>query len=153
MNLILLRIIAALQVLGGGFGLVATLYYMVSGKPDTAGFILLPPLALAIVAGLGLWQQKRWGMWLSLVMQGLQIPVLTNAPLTHHLVIGVGVTAGFFGQMNSIGLYFQTLGYLSLHSPGVDPGAGVNLLALAFFVYLSWKLRKPEMAQTTAYAQ
>jgi len=102
-----------------------------------AGFLFL----LGIVAGLAFVDRPRLGAALSVVYQALQIPVVSSPLLSYKLLSGLQLG---FGWLEGRPVFIFELGarctfFLLRHT---DPWLiGVNVLALALFVYLVCELR------------
>lgn len=93
-----------------------------------------------IIAGLTLVEWPRRGIQLSLVYQTLQIPVISSPMLTYVFVSGLRLIAGWRG--GSIFILYEVGSRIVLHVMPKDPWmVGINVLALALFVYLLFHLR------------
>ena len=147
----LLRFFAASEVAGGAallLGILGTwhdcrlpLWYQISS-------LLLA--FYAIVAGLSLWKKHPLGLWLSLVLQVVQVVQIVTSTFLFQTFIGFHV------------LYFEYAGGGVLFEPGfgatlglwgaghgMKPGGGINLLAFGLVLFLFNAIKEtPEKLRT-----
>lgn len=135
------KAIAVLQI-GGGATAIAMTAWLFSNSSVTASALLLflPFIAvfvLAMYSGVALWKGWRSGLWMSLVIQVLQLPKISSSVLDYELALGLKVTAGFFGSGAKVwGYGGADFGFAV---PGGDnpAGLGVNLVALVCVIHLA----------------
>ena len=144
MNLILLRIIAAIEILGGVWGLLIMFYRMFQVL-DNLKFVIflllyLIPFALSVLAGILLLKDKTAGLNLSLVVQLLQIPYFTLSGLYYSFMSGLllGVRISFLEGMKNYNFNFLLGGYCQIQTglPADITVFGINIFALLVFVFL-----------------
>lgn len=133
---------------GGGFAGISMMFILQQWNTSTSqyfwwifsiyvGFLFL----FGIVAGLALVERPQLGAALSAVYQALQIPVLSSPLLIYEflsgLQLGVCWTEGRPAFFVEYGARFA----LQLSMRTAPWSIGVNMLALALFVYLLLQLR------------
>ncbi len=151
MNLLLLRFIAVIEILGGVWGLLIMLYRM-THVLDNLKFVLfllfyLIPFALSILAGILLLKNKMAGLNLSLVVQLLQIPYFTLSGLYYSFMSGLllGVRISFLEGMTNYNFNLLLGGYCQIQTglPVEITLFGINIFALLVFVFLFfYKLKR-----------
>jgi hypothetical protein len=93
-----------------------------------------------ITAGLTLVEWPRLGIKLSLIYQILQIPVISSPILTYVFVSGIRLVVGWSG--GRVFVLYEFGSRIVLYLMRKDPWVvGINVLALALFVYLLLQLR------------
>jgi hypothetical protein len=130
---------------GGGFAGFSVLIVSLMNTGITASSWIFPIISGAmflfgIVAGLALIERPRFGAVMSAVYQAFQIPILSSPLLTYTLVSGLQIGIGWFKVR--LALFFQfgarsTLFIFRHNDPWI---IGVNVSALALFVYLLLQL-------------
>src|SRR5262245_29387286 len=112
--------------------------------------ILVPLVAVNLVAGVGLWRDLRWAHVLSLVNIAAQIPAINSSSFTYWY-IGIGDIYPFAIIDSATDLYFHigiTIqaypGLFSINLGGVVQGVQiyVGLIATAFTLFIVRGLRK-----------
>lgn len=151
MNLLLLRFIAVIEILGGVWGLLIMLYRM-THVLDNLKFVLfllfyLIPFALSILAGILLLKNKMAGLNLSLVVQLLQIPYFTLSGLYYSFMSGLllGIRISFLEGMTNYNFNLLLGGYCQIQTglPVEITLFGINIFALLVFVFLFfYKLKR-----------
>ena len=147
-----LLVIAALQIVVGLYSLFVA-FVRIPGWDlnDTSillAFLLVCYFALSVFAGYELWQMKRRGGTLSVVVQALQVPFIISPPLVWKLVLGPQFIVDFQFWCNSkpFDLHFEIgIGstWLAWQS-GVDCWSmGVNLIAVVTVWLLYRALESP----------
>ena len=93
-----------------------------------------------IFSGLALVEKPQLGIALSAVYQAIQIPVLSSPVLSYTYVSGLQLGAGWLEGRPAVLYEFGTRSTLFLFRR-TDPWLiGVNILALALFIYLLFQL-------------
>jgi len=142
MNRWMRRIVAVLEIGSGFMGILA----LVLAKPWAKGFspgtvtIFLVFLCLALLglaAGLLVAEGRRLGLWLSLLYQVVQIPVLASAAVTYQFLPGIQIVAGRFGDFHGVLFQCQSRLTFFIGRPPDASSCGLNLSALFFFLYLA----------------
>jgi len=144
MNILLLRLIAAIEIFGGTWGLVIMLYRMTQVL-DNLQFIIflllyMIPFALSILAGILLLKNKETGLILSLVIQLLQIPYFALSGLYYSFISGLllGVRISFQEGIKNYNFNFTLGGYCQIQTglPVEFQALGINLFAVSLFGFL-----------------
>jgi hypothetical protein len=155
MNRWMRRIVAVLEIGGSFMGILALLL----AKPWARGLspgtmtVLLVFLCLGLLglaAGLLVAEGRRLGLWLSLLYQMVQIPVIVSAAVTYQFLPGIQIVAGRFGDFH--GVLFQCQSRLTFFIGRVPDASscGLNLSALFFFLYLAWVLGRGLIRATSS---
>ncbi len=140
MNKWLRAFLLLLQIGGGALGFVIIGRVLLEGNqtPATVMFnaAFLVVFAFGILAGVALIMKPGLGLVLSLIFQGIQIPLFASPAVSYNMFSG-----GFFNvywHQNGWGADFGFLTSLfHLYFDGVQPSfLGVNILALVLFVLL-----------------
>ena len=141
---LLLKLIAAVEILGGVWGLII-MFYRMSHVLDNLKFVIfllfyLLPFALSVLAGILLLKNKVAGLNLSLVVQLLQIPYFTLSGLYYSFISGLllGVRISFLEGMKNYNFNFLLGGYCQIQTglPAEITAFGINVFALLVFIYL-----------------
>ena len=113
---------------------------------------MLPWLALAFVlfftllgvAGIFLVRNHRWGLPLSLLVQGMQIPVFLSPGPSYYSSAGFGIRLALDSQWN-LGFYtfFGTQLHYSWQSDRSTTAIGINLVAAALLFLLVTRVEEP----------
>ena len=145
MNKYILKIIAACEVTGALLGMYILCRVIRSAHYDSdlifVFFALICALSamtvLALIAGIRLWMQRRLGLGLSLLVQILQVPLLTSAIFKFQLMFGVGIWVYLsFDEKITIGLPIKFGAAENVAwNPDLPFSIGVNVLAL-YFIYV-----------------
>ena len=134
------------EVFGASFG--ALIAYQLFGQvvavlPLLAvGFILF--FTLIGLAGILLVRNHPWGVPLSLIMQGMQVPVFLSPGPSYYANAGLGLRLSVDSQMN-LGFYtfFGTQLHYSWQSDRTATTVGVNLVAVALIYLLIARVEEP----------
>ena len=154
LNLRLTKTIAALQVVGGILGIVTGVYGIVTilmeKDPRLAlnlalilGYTI--PFFVAAIAGVLLWRGKLAGLWLSLVIQALQIPHVALSNFAYHFVVGATIPLVIEPSSLSIAFDFGTSIRVSggvLPQDGAPEVIALNLLALLICGFLFYQRKR-----------
>jgi hypothetical protein len=145
MDKYILKFIAACEVTGALLGAYVLYRAIRSAHYDSdlifVFFALICALStvtvLALIAGILLWTQRRLGLGLSLLVQILQVPLLTSAILKFQLMFGVGIWVYLsFDERIKIGLPIKFGAAENITwNPDLPFSIGVNVLAL-YFIYV-----------------
>lgn len=152
MNRLLVRLIAALQVIGGSLLVVYVvsdlLPSMLNRSPESAvrlgqslkfGAPMLAGFALAVLAGVQLWRGRRIGVVLSIGVQALLLPWLSLPGFTYqmdigaYLVVKVALVSAFVVRVHA---ELDWPSALIIFDGPSSPEVGINLLALGCLVVL-----------------
>jgi len=151
------RILAVLEIGSGFMGIVALLL----AKPWTRGLspgtfavslVFLCLALLGIAGGLLVAETNRLGLWLSLIYQMVQIPIISSAALTYQFLPGIQIIGGRFGDLRTILFQCKSNFTISIGQTPELSGWGLNLSALFFFLYLAWLLGKRSTPATSSGA-
>lgn len=154
MNTRLNRVIAIWEMIGGFLGIIVSIRYLfvqnvtLKNLPAYALFIGL--YVLSGMAGLFLWKNQRRGILLSMLIQALQIPVLTSPVFIYLFTLPLAIVlmlyGVFTGPETSIGFHVQVilLPDWALKFQGIAGQfvLGVNVIALICLGYLFSQFRK-----------
>jgi hypothetical protein len=141
-----LKVIAACEIVGAVIGgiIVYEMLRFAEVEPEQQPlFIVLVSVLglatlLALVAGVLLWASRPAGVGLSLVVQALQLPLITSSALKYKLMFGVGAWVCVEpGEELSIRV---PINFGAAEAIAINPGlpllVGINLVALSFFAVL-----------------
>lgn len=149
------RIIAALEVLGGVFGIGIVLWDIAGRLVDWFTFavagVVFGIYLLSIVAGVLLWRNRRTGRVASIFIQLLQLFKLVSPPLTFSISIGfdfyifVQAAAGF----SNVGFEFKVPAFhqVFLGAEGAPIGLGFSLTAAFFLIMLLFNKRTADVVE------
>ena len=133
------QIIGALEIWGGGAGLVAVLSNAPALATSGEGIVVLVCGTLffsaSVGAGVLLGLKREWGSEVSILLQALQIPSI-GGKVTYHLYSGAAAFLNFRGPDAAIQFNVASgieLGYTANDALSLF---GFNVLAAALFVYL-----------------
>ncbi|MCD6581733.1 MAG: hypothetical protein J7K90_08015 [Desulfuromusa sp.] len=144
MNLLLLRLIAAVEIFGGVWGIVIMLYRM-ANVLDNLKFVIflllyLIPFTLSILAGVFLLKNKVAGLNLSLFVQLLQIPYFALTGLYYSFISGIllGIRISFLEGTTHYNFNFLFGGYCQIQTGLTAEFAafGINIFAVVVFGFL-----------------
>jgi hypothetical protein len=147
MNRWMRRIVAILEIGGGFIGIMALLLtkpWAKSFSPGamTTSLVILCLALVGLAAGLLVAEGRPLGLWLSLLYQVVQIPMIVSAAVTYQFLPGLQIVASHFGDSSSIFFQCQSKFAFFIGRPPDASGWGLNLSALFFFLYLAWALGK-----------
>ncbi len=150
-----LRAIAAVQMLGGAYGIITIPIFVASGLFEPSALIFAVLCIAPAIAAIGLWKKRPGGIKLSILLQGLQIFSITSGAIAYKLLLGADASLYYQVLPNgypSFGFSWKVGGggFFLLNYPDTPFGFGVNFVSLAFFVYLIlyWRENKPELLPT-----
>jgi hypothetical protein len=140
----LVRIIAALEMVGGvaGVGLVA---WWLSAAPVNALTILLAPIpvgiyVLSLAAGVALWRGSPFGRRASIVVQLIQLPKLVSPQLIFMFSFGLDLWVHYLrsAEFANLGFEFRLLAFnqLFINAQGAPVGLGISVIAPLFLLVL-----------------
>jgi len=148
-----LKIISVFELVGGILGIVIVLIVLISSQTTrndmptiiliSAYFIYAFALAmylLSIIAALLLWQDKKAGYILSIIIQVIQIPHIETSTFFYNFVSGAQILISLGirpdgGSFNFGGYIGSTLN-ISLYTPLNGVTIGLNILAIAVVILL-----------------
>ena len=141
-----LKVIAACEIVGAVIGgiIVYEMLRFAEVEPEQQPlFIVLVSVLglatlLALVAGVLLWASRPAGLGLSLVVQALQVPLITSSGLKYKLMFGVGAWVCVEpGEELSVRV---PINFGAAEAIAINPDlpllVGLNLVALSFFAVL-----------------
>jgi hypothetical protein len=133
------KLLACSEVAGGVLGLLLLAYvdYKTGILPTV--IVLLPGLSgfiFTTAAGLMLWRDTARGRLLSLVVQAVQIPLVSTSAFGLWFQAGPQVLIGAWGQRPVAYLGFRSDYTLALPPVSEPPGFVVNLAAMGAFAWL-----------------
>ncbi|HEX8457864.1 MAG TPA: hypothetical protein VF656_11250 [Pyrinomonadaceae bacterium] len=140
----LIKIIAALEVLGGVCGIAFVAWSLIGTAFDFFPLLLALVVAfvylLSLVAGVALWRGDAFGRRASIVVQTVQIPKLISPLLTFGFSFGLDLWAQWLlaGNFSRVGVEFRVLAFYTLYinMPSAPMGLGVSLTACLFLAAL-----------------
>ena len=139
------RIIAALEMVGGIFGIAFLAWELantqVGGATLLVAAVVLIIYVLSLVAGVLLWRDHKWGRLTSIIVQAIQLPKILSPILIFNICFGLDLYPylmlgihGLFG----VGFELKLLAFYQLHVgvpvPGI--GLGVSIPACIFLTAL-----------------
>ena len=92
----------------------------------------------AFLSGIWLWNGERRGYKLSMLIQAMQIPVLSSGLLTYKFVFGLGIIVNLVGGKQLVNFDLGGQSYLVILNAVPKLQLGVNVWAPIALVYL-WK--------------
>ena len=133
------RVVAAVQVLAGLFGVSMVGISLV--KSDLVPLVvqaflgaLIFPVS-SIAAGFLLWQRRRIAVWLTLIVQCLQVPQLASTTFSYSVLCGAKFILLLWPRQGfSAGV--ENAFSISLGDPNADLSFGINLFPLALLLGL-----------------
>ena len=139
MNKLLKTIVALLEILGGLVGLALIAGALLDKNLNQGamivhiGFVLV--FLYGILAGAALIKKPRLGLFLSIIYQGIQIPIIMSSKVSFELFAGATFNIIWHETGFGSNLYFGSRYYFNLNS--YQPWCfGVNILAFVLFVLL-----------------
>jgi hypothetical protein len=133
---------------GGGFAGISMMFIFQQWRASTSHYfwwvfsIYVCFLFLfGIVAGLALVERPQVGAALSAVYQSLQIPVISSPLLTYEFLSGFQLGVGWTKGSPAFFVEYGARLALQLSMRTAPWFIGINMLALAFFIYLLLQLR------------
>jgi len=140
MNKLLKTFLVLFQIGGGLLGIGVIGRVLLAGNLTSIAVIInatfVIVFAFGILAGVALIKKPRLGLILSLIFQGMQIPILMTPAVSY--ILSSGAFLNVYWHETGWGTKFALLGsrfYFYLNS-GEPRCVGVNLVALALFVLL-----------------
>jgi len=146
MNKWVKRLLPASQIGGGLVGLSMVTQVLRHVEQTTGSLIVhmafCAVFAFGIAAGILLITKPRLGLYLSLIFQFIQIPILTTSAVAYRMFSGATFHA-YVGQ-EKFGTYLHFgAGYSFWLKPADSWMVGINFVALFFFIYLIRQLWLP----------
>lgn len=117
-----------IPALGGGVGILF--------------FLLVAFSIFSIISSVSLWRGRAFGISSGLLIQALQIPVVFSSRFDYQLVSGLGVIIGtgpaeHFNRLAKLAEFdFKWITGFPNPGDGAPFGIGINLVALAAFIWL-----------------
>lgn len=145
MSKTLVRIIAALEMVGGVVG-VGFVVWWLSAAPVKALTILLAPIPIGIyvfslVAGVALWRGSPFGRRASIVVQLIQLPKIVSPQLIFMFSFGLDLWVHYLrtAEFANLGFEFRLLAFnqLFINAQGAPVGLGVSVIAPLFLLVLT----------------
>ena len=141
-----IRIIAALEITGGVFGVVFVAWWFLAAPNNTLSPLLaIVPVGinvLSFVAGVALWRGSEFGRKCSIAVQLIQAPKIISPAVVFMFSFGFDLWVQYLelpeGPAN-LGAEFRLLAFflLSFGTAGVPVGLGVSVTACLSLVLLS----------------
>ena len=134
------QVIAALEILGGGTGLiVSTLLPLLNSSlklsPNLVALNIL--FLLSIIAGVYLWRNNRFGFNLSVFLLVLQIPQFALGGISYQFISGISITPLLHFTGSGVGVELSPymmpgveLAILSAYNPDLLFSFGINIYAV-----------------------
>jgi cytochrome bd-type quinol oxidase subunit 2 len=137
--------IAVCQIVGGSALVVFLLGEIVrhTGNWTTIAAIvtLITIAAASVIAGIWLWNGDRLGYGSSILVQILQIPVISCPLIVYKFVLGFGVTIFLTNVPPNFGFDVGGQGFLIIGRASAPVQIGINLFAIFVLSYLLWRYR------------
>jgi len=141
---ILIRIISALEIVGGVFGIGFVIWVMLKMPfnvfSGALGVISIGIYALSLVAGIALWGGRPFGRKASIIVQTIQVPKLVSPLFTFIFSFGFDLWVHYLlaGNFATLGFEFRFLAFnqLFINLPGAPLGLGVSISAFFFLTVL-----------------
>ena len=139
MNRWILWLLVALQGGGGGFGLFMVSKQLMTTAQNMESLIIHMSFAVVflfgIAASVALINKPGLGKVMSLIYQGIQIPIIVTASVAYRMFSGA--TFFIYGGKGNFGFNFHFGGRYLFGVGGSSPYFyGVNVLAVCLFIYL-----------------
>lgn len=144
------RVIAILQIVGAGCFVWLCLR---AGSASVHVGLLLAFAVVSIVSGVGLWRGNPAAIRTALLVQAMQIPVITSSRFDYALISGLGMIVGVgptdhFNRLAKLAEFdYKWISGFPNPGDGTPLRLGVNLIALAAFI---WLLRQKLIRRETA---
>ncbi len=150
------RLLGAYQIAAAGAG-VATVYGAVMATNIGAWRFLIVALVTAIstlslIAGVQTLEGNPRGAHLSLKAQAFQVPVIVTAPISYKLFAGLDLSATIGHALNLNWNWGAGATLILMGRP--DPAVGLNLVALAWVIYLqrvTWRMEDAAQRDVAAF--
>ncbi len=151
------RAVAALEILGGGTGLVvSTLFPLLNSS-----FNLSPAIGaldilflLSIIAGVYLWRNHQFGFNLSLFLFLLQIPQFVLGGISFQFISGISITPMIYSTSRGMGVELAPfmgpggeLAIRSIYNPDLIFSIGINIHAVIVSFILIKHMVKDEQLE------
>ena len=140
------QIIAWIQIAGAAWGAPATYTFLTHPSGElgllAAAFSLF--FTLIGLAGILLLRNHRWGVPLSLIVQGMQVPVLLSPGASYYANAGLGLRLTADTAWN-LGFYAHlgTQLHYSWESDRTTTTVGINLVAAVLLYLLATRVEEP----------
>jgi len=140
-----LRIISVLEIIGGVFGLITTIWWFSISPINIYSLLLLPiPIAiyiLSFLAGYWLWKGTPLGRTASIIIQAVQLPKIYSSLLIFMFSFGFDVWIQFIilnNGLSNFGFQFMFLSssQIFFNVKDAPTGIGISLTALIFLIML-----------------
>ena len=136
------RFIAVTQIVGASSSAVIILPAMLIAQNSLLSLpffvVMYTIFAAAFLSGIWLWNGERRGYKVSMLIQALQIPVLSSALLTYKFVFGLGIIANLMGGAQPVNFDVGGQSYLVIGNEVPKLQLGINVWAPIALVYL-WR--------------
>ena len=144
MNNIWLKIISISEIVGGGFGVLLTIYLLFVSSHNIFSFIFFPIFFainfLCLFAGIFLWKKKPLGKTLSIITQFIHLPKLVSPALTFIFSFGIDIYPyiKFFNGKSLWGIEFKLITFYQffINMKDAPIGFGLSIIAIVFLVIL-----------------
>jgi hypothetical protein len=140
------HIIAWIQIAGAAWGAPATYIFLTHPTGQVGGLFAAFSLFFTLIglAGILLLRNHPWGVPLSLIVQGMQLPVILSPGASYYANAGLGLrvtmdTAWNFGFYAHLGTQL----HYSWESDRTTTALGINLVAAALLYLLVMRVEEP----------
>jgi hypothetical protein len=153
------KVVSALEIAGGSTGFITGLIACVTVPSNLAEVVLvvlttIPIFSLCLIAGLLLWKNRRSGIFLSLFVQLIQIPIISTEKVLFHFYSGLSFSWHHDTVAFQLGNIFNwKLGPLHYIVGEYGQFIGINLVAVVAFVLLLFVYSRHEAAETSYSSQ
>jgi hypothetical protein len=135
----IIKTLAVLQIVGSVILICVLEYYLfprIIPSPFSNEAILWAPPLLGIYAGWNMWKGKKSGYITSTIVWGMQMIYIAGPVISYTFCLGGGIFIGALGPGRILLLQLTPYFYFYLRRSDIPFGIGVNLVALAVFMYL-----------------
>jgi hypothetical protein len=154
MERVWMRIVAALEIIGGIFGLVFVLSWFLAA-PFSVPALLIAPIpigiyVLSLAAGIALWRGSPFGRKASIVVQAIQVPKIISPSVIFMFSFGLDLWIHYLwlGEFSRLGFEVRFLAFneFFFNAQGAPIGFGISITACATLLLL---LRKYKPSATS----
>lgn len=144
MNNFWLKTISLTEIIGGGCGVLLTIYFIFVTKHTAFSFAIFPILFainfMCLFAGIFLWKKNVIGRKLSIITQFIHLPKIVSPLLTFMFSFGIDIYpyAQFWDRSSKMGIEFKLIAFYQfyINMQNAPIGFGLNIVAIAFLIML-----------------
>lgn len=138
------KIISILEIIGGFFGILFSIYLFVF-TPYSFSFLVIVLLFIVVsitslLAGIFLWKKTKTGKILSIIIQSIQLPKIISPTFTFLFSFGFDTYPYYWIKdgFTKLGIEFRILSSLQLflNSEQMPTGIGISIVSVIFLVIL-----------------